>query len=712
MQEPPARVNILGVGVSAITLSRAVSILEEWIAGSTPHYVCVTGAHGVMESQRDPDLRRIHNEAGLVTPDGMPLVWISHLKGHTRVRRVYGPDLMLTFCEVSERKGYRHFFYGGGAGVAERLASRLKQRFPRLVIAGTFCPPFRPLLPAEDNDIVQRINDARPDIVWVGLSTPKQERWMRAHLGRLTAPVLVGVGAAFDFNAGLKAQAPRWMQRTGLEWLFRLITEPRRLWRRYLLNNPRFVFLVLLQMLGFRRYAMADPAIPERLQGGTGVEPSAVGFGPVFDSFPQDLTAFPLARLSWLQKGFLAVLDQALFAGTNFGVNILLARWISPADYGAFAVAFSVLLLVGAVHTASVTEPMMVFGPGKYSSGFQSYLKFLLRGHFVMMLPAAALLAFAGGVAIHLGAAQVGDALVGAGAASPFILLFWLARRALYVRLHPGWSVVGSTLYLAVTLSTVLALRRAGCLSPATALVGMGCGALAVGVFLLALLRRGADARPGGPSPRDVAIEHWRYGRWSLATVVANWVPDNIYYLILPAWLGLGDAGSLRALLNLALPVLHTISAFSMLLMPTLVLDLRTGGRAKMNGTMRSYLVLLFTGSLVYLLVLLKWNAVLLRVLYGDKYAAFNLPTVFLVGLLPFCVAATVIVGNALRALEKPDKIFWCYVAATGTAIIPGIPLALGLGVSGAVCGLFLSSATTSIVMFWLYRKLPCGPEG
>jgi len=256
MQEPPARVNILGVGVSAITLSRAVSILEEWIAGSTPHYVCVTGVHGVMESQRDRDLRRIHNEAGLVTPDGMPLVWISRLKGHSQVERVYGPDLMLAFCEASERKGYRHFLYGGGERVAERLTLRLKERFPGLAIVGTFSPPFRALEPAEDDEVVQRINEVRPDIIWVGLSTPKQERWMRAHVGRTTAPVLVGVGAAFDFHAGLKRQAPRWMQRAGLEWAFRLVHEPRRLWRRYLYNNPRFVLLILQQMLGLRRYSL------------------------------------------------------------------------------------------------------------------------------------------------------------------------------------------------------------------------------------------------------------------------------------------------------------------------------------------------------------------------------------------------------------------------------------------------------------------------
>jgi N-acetylglucosaminyldiphosphoundecaprenol N-acetyl-beta-D-mannosaminyltransferase len=186
----------------------------------------------------------------------MPLVWLSRLQGFHHVERVYGPDLMLALCERLAAKGYRHFFYGGAEGVPEQLASVLQKRFPGLQVAGTFSPPFRSLTADEDDRIVQMINAAAPDIVWVGLSTPKQERWMAGHRERLTAPVLIGVGAAFDFLTGRKPQAPRWMQRAGLEWLFRLLTEPRRLWRRYLINNPLFVALVVLQALGVRRYGL------------------------------------------------------------------------------------------------------------------------------------------------------------------------------------------------------------------------------------------------------------------------------------------------------------------------------------------------------------------------------------------------------------------------------------------------------------------------
>lgn len=235
-------------------MKQALDTIEGWITRSQPNYVCVSSVHGVMESQRDKNLRRIHNAAGLVTPDGMPLVWLMRRQGLDHVERVYGPDLMLALCERSVSKGYRHFFYGGVEGVPEQLADSLQRRFSKLQVAGSYSPPFRPLTSEEDKQMVQMINETNPDIVWVGLSTPKQERWMADHVHQLTAPVLIGVGAAFDFHSGRKRQAPHWMQRNGLEWLFRLVNEPQRLWRRYLVNNPLFVLLVLRQMLSLKHY--------------------------------------------------------------------------------------------------------------------------------------------------------------------------------------------------------------------------------------------------------------------------------------------------------------------------------------------------------------------------------------------------------------------------------------------------------------------------
>jgi N-acetylglucosaminyldiphosphoundecaprenol N-acetyl-beta-D-mannosaminyltransferase len=259
---PGQRANVLGVGVSPVSRAQAIAVIDGWIGAGDRQYVCVSGVHGVMESQRDPTLRAIHNGAGMVVPDGMPLVWLSRLRGFPQVERVYGPDLLLSCCRRSLETKSRHFFYGGAEGVPERLVERLQTRFPGLLVAGMWSPPFRPLTPEEDAEAVRRINEARPDIVWVGLSTPKQERWMAEHRARIGAPVLIGIGAAFDFHAGLKRQAPRWMQRSGLEWLFRLATEPRRLWRRYLRNNPLFVWHIALQAVGLKRYEIPVSGVP------------------------------------------------------------------------------------------------------------------------------------------------------------------------------------------------------------------------------------------------------------------------------------------------------------------------------------------------------------------------------------------------------------------------------------------------------------------
>jgi N-acetylglucosaminyldiphosphoundecaprenol N-acetyl-beta-D-mannosaminyltransferase len=263
MSGTPARVNILGVQVSAIDMDAATATLEGWIRNRTPNYVCITGVHGVMESWRDPALRTIHNAAGLVTPDGMPLVWMAKRLGFPQVRRVYGPDLMRRMTALSAERGWRNYYFGGHPGTPERLRVVLRQVHPALQVVGTFSPPFRPVSAEEDDATVQRINAARPDILWVGLSTPKQECWMAAHVRRLQVPVLVGVGAAFDFLAGNKAQAPVWMQRTGLEWLFRMATEPRRLAGRYLRNNPAFIWHALQQLTSPQRFPQHRREAPE-----------------------------------------------------------------------------------------------------------------------------------------------------------------------------------------------------------------------------------------------------------------------------------------------------------------------------------------------------------------------------------------------------------------------------------------------------------------
>lgn len=254
------RVNILGVAISAIDLRWATHQIEGWVAENERHYVNICTVHTIMECRRAPRLRAIVNGAAMATPDGMPLVWLSRLHGHRETGRVYGPDLMLSLCGRSGRSGLRHFFYGGGPDVAPRLVSRLKERFPDLKVAGHHTPPFRPADTPEAPEVIERINLSGADVVWVGLGTPKQDYWIARHRPLLEAPVLIAVGAAFDFHAGLLAQAPGWMQRSGLEWLFRLAHEPRRLAMRYLRYNPLFIYEVLLQLSGLRDYPLSVPA--------------------------------------------------------------------------------------------------------------------------------------------------------------------------------------------------------------------------------------------------------------------------------------------------------------------------------------------------------------------------------------------------------------------------------------------------------------------
>jgi exopolysaccharide biosynthesis WecB/TagA/CpsF family protein len=250
--------SVLGVRVNVTQIPEVISQMEQWIAERGPcRMIAVTGMHGVMEAQHDTGFREVLASADAVVPDGMPIVWLGRLRGFRLRRRVYGPELMQTFCESTAAKAYRHFLYGGTPGQAEKLAEILRKKYPGLEIAGTHSPPFRSLTTEEDSQIKAAINEAAPDVVWVGLGTPKQEKWMHEHRAGLRAAILVGVGAAFDIHAGTKSQAPSWMREHGFEWLYRLFQEPRRLWKRYLVYGSEFVIRAGLELIGAGKKAHA-----------------------------------------------------------------------------------------------------------------------------------------------------------------------------------------------------------------------------------------------------------------------------------------------------------------------------------------------------------------------------------------------------------------------------------------------------------------------
>jgi N-acetylglucosaminyldiphosphoundecaprenol N-acetyl-beta-D-mannosaminyltransferase len=250
------RVNILGVGVSVLNMETALRETESLMDGAGRGYVCVTGVHGIMEAQSDQNFCDILNRSLLTTPDGMPTVWLGRIHGFKHMGRVYGPDYMLGVCERSVELGYKHFLYGGKTGVAEELRVELIRRFPGIRIVGTYTPPFRALNRDEEEELCAQLESSQANILWCGLSTPKQERFMAAYSHRLPVKLMVGVGAAFDLLSGNLREAPDWMKKSGLQWLFRLIREPKRLWRRYLLNNPRFTWLTFLQLTGLKGFRL------------------------------------------------------------------------------------------------------------------------------------------------------------------------------------------------------------------------------------------------------------------------------------------------------------------------------------------------------------------------------------------------------------------------------------------------------------------------
>jgi O-antigen/teichoic acid export membrane protein len=315
---------------------------------------------------------------------------------------------------------------------------------------------------------------------------------------------------------------------------------------------------------------------------------------PLVSSRREQLLASVKGWLPWVGKGSLAITDQGLFASSNFLLNVLLARWLAPADYGAFALAYSVLLLIGVFHTALLTAPMLVFGPGKYRERFPGYLGILLRGHFAVMLPSAALLAAAAFLVGWLYSPGIEPAFLALAVAAPFVLLLWLLRRAFYVRLNPGWAAAGGGVYLLILLASALTLRAAGRLTPATGFLAMATASLIA--CLLLLVRLGPIIATDRATVRAVAADHWRYGKWVAAAAGPYWVTDNIYFLVLPVWAGLAEAGGLKALLNLAMPALHGIAALGVLLLPILVRDRERGGPGAMKRTMKLALALFLSG--------------------------------------------------------------------------------------------------------------------
>jgi N-acetylglucosaminyldiphosphoundecaprenol N-acetyl-beta-D-mannosaminyltransferase len=242
-------ISLFGQKFSSTNIDATVELFEKYIEKKTPHQVCICNVHTTMMAFQNKKTHSHIKSASILTMDGQPLVWLAKFLGAHNAERVAGPDLMEKACRISTQKGYRHFFYGGADGVPEKIKALFEAKHPGIQIVGAYSPPFRPLTGEEEESVVRLINDSKPDFLWVGLGAPKQEQWIADHINQINAPVQIGVGAAFDFFTGSVQRAPVWMQRVGLEWLFRLLKEPRRLWKRYFLYNTMFLIYLIPEIL-------------------------------------------------------------------------------------------------------------------------------------------------------------------------------------------------------------------------------------------------------------------------------------------------------------------------------------------------------------------------------------------------------------------------------------------------------------------------------
>jgi N-acetylglucosaminyldiphosphoundecaprenol N-acetyl-beta-D-mannosaminyltransferase len=257
MTEPQtnSKAEVLGTSIDALNMESAIAAIAKLLIQRRKGYVCLANVYGITEARRDPRLASIYRHAVLTLPDGAPAAWVGRLQGHKEMRRVAGPELMLEVFGRKEFAGVKHFFYGGAETVAQELQKRLTGRFPGSCVVGTYTPPFRELNRAEEDALIKQVRKLKPDIIWVGVGSPKQDYFMQRYLMALDVTLMFGVGAAFDIHTGRVHDAPRWIKSMGMQWLHRLVQDPRRLWKRYLFSNTSFLGHITLQITKLRRYA-------------------------------------------------------------------------------------------------------------------------------------------------------------------------------------------------------------------------------------------------------------------------------------------------------------------------------------------------------------------------------------------------------------------------------------------------------------------------
>ena len=416
--------------------------------------------------------------------------------------------------------------------------------------------------------------------------------------------------------------------------------------------------------------------------------------------------------IPWIMKGTIAVLDQGLIAGSNFVIGILLARWLAPQQYGAYAVAFAVFLLLGMLYQSLLMEPVGVFGVSAYGDRLRGYIQSLVRLHLVTALPMLLALCVAAGISLWLGQADgLPGGLLGLAISTPFVLLFWLVRRAFYLHHSPAPAVLGAALYCALALGGLYLAYLLHVLSPATAFLLMGLGAIGAGAFLLNHLRLHLPKTGIPPSVQEVWKRHWQYGKWALGSAAMMWVPANIFYPLVSSFKGMAQAGELKALMNFATPMLQFYGAIALLLLPHATRVHAQQSKAALRKAAVRITMLCVLSSSAYWAVLLVFQGTIFRVLYSGRYTEveYLMPVVALASLSwsAFFGPATV-----LRAMEAPDQVFGAVAVASCVSVLVGVPATKVLGVQGAAWGMAISETLAFLaVTLLLVRKLRNAPN-
>lgn len=408
-------------------------------------------------------------------------------------------------------------------------------------------------------------------------------------------------------------------------------------------------------------------------------------------------------RLMAVRKGGTAFVDQGLISGSNFLISILLARWLVPEEYGAYAVGFGIFVLSAITYQSLILEPMTVFGSSSYRSCLRRYLRSLLVIHFPFCLAISAVLILWAALAGKSGH-SLPSALVGVAIAAPCVLIFWLARGCFYVKLMPGPAAIGASLYSALVLSALYVVYRRGFLSPFVAFLLMAGAATATAILLLLWLRMRLET--GSPAPRAPEIwrRHWSYGRWALASCFAGWIPVYIYYPLLGSFTGMAQSGELRALMNLTLPFQQVQAAMSLLLLPYAAGIRADRGPHAVRSLSRKIIFYTVSAGVIYWAVLILLEKWLFHLLYSDRYleVAHLLPSVALGSI--FCAAAFG-PGIILKALESPALLFFAFGSATAISLVIGIPATRWFGIAGAIWGGNVAGALSFLIVLLVLRN-------